>query len=327
MSDIRSELKDPRRFTSNNPKRNMIIDAAASQDSEMLASILESAIKSGQEKLISVAINLAPSAAVASLINQQLVDLFLEQNNQFYIFAIPILIVAENSADISINQLESSNIIALLKDYGVLYCKELLCYDLHNISLGDVYKLQKEQDLSKIISWVDHIEQDKKFSHKSLSSTLEIRYLLGISAKKDIFTSSIIENHGLQIMNILNSNNLLYIPLLIDSIVGAVNKSRFFFLESIFNLEISDTVKAVRMSNDSTCYAEIESLNNEHEAAICLRIYKKSLTNILGNKENSKSLLKELRWPLIVLDDFEFISHRISGLLSAMKIEYLCKKS
>jgi hypothetical protein len=319
MVNIRSELKDPRRFTNNNPKRNMIIDAAVSLDRELLAGILESAIKSGQEKLISIAINLSPSAEVASLINQQLVELFLAQSNRFYIFAIPLLIVADSSADI-INQLESDSLMLLLKDYEVLFCKELMLHDLHNLSLCDLYKLQKEQDISKLISWLDSIEQDKIFRHESFSSTLEIRYLLGISAKKDIFNSNIIESRGLQIMNILNSKNLLYIPLLIDSIMGAVNRSRFFFLESIFNIEVSDTVKTIRMSNDSKCYAEIEAINNDHEGIILLRLYKQMLNNLANHKE-STLLLKELRWPLTVLDEFNLIADRILGLLSAMQID------
>lgn len=320
MGDIRSELKDPRRFTNNNPKRNMIIDTAVAGDSNLLSTVLENAIKSGQEKTISVAINLAPSVTISSLINQEMVKVFYNTNFEFYVFSIPFLVISDNLTESTDVACKSDLLINLLKNYGVLYCKNRLLNDFHDLSLCELYELQSQSDINNLISWCDNIKEDKKFIHKSASSALEIRYLIGITDKKDIFHSDIIKNHGLEIMDILDNDKLLAIPLLIDSIAAVINQSRFFFLESIFNIEISDTVKSIRMSNNSRCYAVIKAVNDDHEGMIVLRLYKQMLNNLANYKE-SDLMLKELRWPLTVLDDFNEIADRILRLLSAIQIE------
>lgn len=326
------QLKDPRKFTNLGLKKNILIDSANFKQKQLLSDNIYQYIISNQEKQVSVAINLAPSAEIANTINKELINLFINKQNYYFVFALPLLLIADNNHQHS-HQLSNLEILNLLTDYGAVYIHPNLQQDLNNIGLLDLYLLQQKQSLDEIILWMNQIKQNYHFSHQSSSNQIKIKYILGVSLSSDIFKPQIIETLGLKMMNLINSpkhNNdhyqSIYIPLFIDSIIAAVNKSRFFFFESIFNLEISDSVKNIKIDNNSSCYAQINTETQDTAiTSIILKLYKKPLANIFNNKK-SNILIKELRWPLTNLDNFDHIIARIYGLLSYMQVTVSLKE-
>ena len=71
------QLKDPRKFTNLGLKKNILIDSANFKQKQLLSDNIYQYIISNQEKQVSVAINLAPSAEIANTINKELINLFI----------------------------------------------------------------------------------------------------------------------------------------------------------------------------------------------------------------------------------------------------------
>lgn len=333
MNFVPKGLQDPRIYTSNNPKRNMLLDAALNRDQPLLIEAVSNAIKLEQEKSIGVVINLAPSYEVANFINDSVNQLFKSDGFASYIFAIPILVVADENKIPSVLAQEQINLLlTMLAEYGVFYVHPDLLQDLSQASLHNIYNTQYKTaveigdgaELIKVAIQGDSSKISAGFIHQTANSVLTVRYLIGISSSNKIFAPEAFAQLGMVIMQgLINqaSPEQLYIPCFISTIVQAVNDARFFFIESVFNIEVSDTVKSIRMSNDSICYATISTSNNEHEGSIILKLYKRSLALVANSKGNNDFLIKELTWPLTVVDNFTLIADRISGLLSAMQIE------
>ena len=97
MNSVHKGLQDPRIYTSNNPKRNMLLDAALHHDQPLLIEGVSNAIRLEQEKSIGVVINLAPSYEVANFINDSVNQLFKADGAASYIFAIPLLVIADEN--------------------------------------------------------------------------------------------------------------------------------------------------------------------------------------------------------------------------------------
>ena len=338
-----TDLADPRLYCNITPKNNLLIKNAVLRDEDNLYKSIIRSLELGQDKLISIAINLAPSYEVVHTIENIITKIFLDPSNKIRLFAIPVLVISSkkdgDSVNFQLSKLQINNLVNLISQdrYQVELLTTALIDNISQIPISKLYHYQ-------ITGCIDNIELNRYLSsngsqlfHNTENSNIAMKYLVGSICGKndesDIF-SNVFTKSGMDIMQILQSlsngyNDIVYIPCTITHLINAVNKSRFYFAESVFNIEISDSIKSVRMDNDGILSAKLSTsasnkgndLIHNSFSYIVLRLYKYSLNSVKVN--NVPQLQKELTWPLAALDDFSVIVRRISQLLTSMGVKLI----
>lgn len=325
MRLIISKLNDPRQYVLDYPKTNGIIAQAIQLEhgqvsQAQLDNMLSAILKQGNDALVNVALNLAPSYTIVKLILESL-ERVINLDISAEIFAIPVILVAGSTKRLSLPSHLSN--------------EQLNQVILANTSFGqnDIYlsgKLFDPSVISKIqpsqiYYWAKNINQASLFLPIKLSvSTIEtvnesvfLRFLIGVNCNLSSSIYSLSNNTfsplAMQIMRLINKTlakpglTLFPIPLAPVSLTRALNVGHMYRKEIAISVAISNIAKQIRGQG----FDPKATITTSH-----------STIEIFINSETSQ-LNETSLWHLSQFEDFEQIITLLTNLLNEMQIPWI----
>ena len=312
-----SGLSDPRQFSTEYPQSNILInqacyELAAAENNSLLVALLEDCLKQQQDSLISVAYNLAPSAAVSAWLWGALGAALNSAPRQ--LFVIPVVITVGSSAAVTLpTQVDQQRLQQLLLDKQVFSAAtdaiiSGTLYDLDGLAktkLAEIYQLQ--QSAAKL--------EDFDFSRWSSAAIhsngeqVHLRFLCGIGNRGAVVKANFAKL-GLELFQLLShaletpAATIFPLPFAVVNFNEAGHSGAQAWNEIAISLRLSAVVKKLRLER-SQPQLRLAASNSQ----IQIMVYA------------GASCVTTLVWQLERADDFAHICQILADLFAEMQLE------
>jgi hypothetical protein len=320
-------IKDPRQYTEDYPKSNLLIKQAISvlngeYDFSELVGLIANLLKNKNDLLINVALNLSPSFIISNTIWQALQVAINETPDivSTQIFAIPLVLVAGSKTSTS---LPSSLDVVLLNEH---FKTHQVFFNAANSFISG--KLIDPDTLAKIrpsqvYNWVRNLTDTKSWlpipiepvAVNVLEEGVFLRFLIGLTTTNNQLgiNQESYRNSSMDLMKLISEElknpavtlfpiPFLPVPLSEAYIVGNSKRQ-----EIAITVAISNAVRKMRENN----LIPVALLDSENEA---LKI---SIQNTTNSSFNETSL-----WHLTKFENYQDCITTITNLLNDMQVSY-----
>lgn len=319
-------IKDPRQYTHEYPKSNVIIKLALNvlnkeSDFDALVLLITNILKNENDALINVALNLSPSFAVSNLIWTSL-NAAINDVTETYIFAIPIVLVAGSKVR---SKLSGSLDVQKLNEYFIQ--NKIFVEGTDSFISGkliDPLALAKIKP-SQLYYWERNLKNANLWLPVELEGTpipvlnegVFLRFLIGLSIdpnKSGIgINQEAYRNASMGLMKLIGEElkneevTLFSIPFSPVNLSEAYPIGDSKRVEIAITVAISNIVRKMREQN----LIPIATISSENEA---LKI---SITSTVDSALTETSL-----WHLTKFEDFANHIEVLTNLLQDMQVEY-----
>lgn len=320
-------INDPREYSSVYPESNILINQAQYDlenhaDNNLFKALLSDTLKDGNDQLLSVAYNLAPTQQIADYLWQNLQEVLNPENRQLELFAYPVVLIVGSNNQVQLpNEINQARLQQLLQDKNILpyddhggYISGKL-YDANGIGRikpSQLYVWNKQLELAE---WIGFSENLSYPTVVNVGEGVHLRFLVGARMPDSGLApleSGDISAIGMELLKLLNSGlktedvTLFPLPFPACCLSQAVARGEFHRQEIDISLNLSNLVKKLRQ-NGQMPFMKISSQKNNLQ----LEVWCPETT------EAEEILL----WRIQRSDDFAMICEIIGSLLSDMQLQ------
>ena len=324
-------LSDPRQYTHDYPKSNLVINQALEVlanrlSQEELYKSMANFLAKENDALINVAISLSPSSHVSKIIWESLNTVINQSDSDSFanLFTIPIVLVAgsKNVAKLT-NHIDDTQLNEFFYKNG-LFNNDCDCF----IS-GKLIDSKKISGIrpSQLYHWVRSLKKAKLWLPIEIEgSTVEVfnegvflRFLVGVSIGNNNNTglnTPLIQSHLIDIMQLINSQlktsgvTLFSIPFMPIQLSKSIAIGNYYRTEIAISVALSNIIRKIRE----------KGLNPQISVST-----NKDAIEIKATTHEPSNLIETSLWNLTRFDEFEQVLQSITNLLNdfGVKWEYV----
>lgn len=317
-------INDPRQYSSVYPDSNILInqaqyDLSHQSDGLLMQALVSDALKDGNDQLLSVAYNLAPTQEIANYLWDNLQQVLNPADRQLELLAYPVVLIVGSNEQVQLaSEINQTQLQKLFEDNrifaaGAGYVSGKL-YD----SLG-LSRIKPSQlvDWNQSLSLPQWQELVAAFSHSTvvnIGEGVHLRFLLlarTVTDRANAVDASDISAVGMELLKLLNNDlkneaaTLFPLPFPACELSQALARGEFHRQEIDITLNLSNLVKKLRQ-NGLNPFMKISSQKNNLQLEVWCQ----------GESEAREILL----WRLQRSDNFEQICEILGNLFVDMQL-------
>lgn len=319
-------INDPRQYSNVYPEGNILINQAQYDldnhaDNDLLKALLSDTLKDGNDQLLSVAYNLAPTRQIADYLWQSLQEVLNPEQCQLELFVYPLVLIVGSTTQVQLPaQIDQAQLQQLLQDKNILprgdggYISGKL-YDANGLSRIKPSRLSAWNKQLTLAEWIDFSENLSHPAVVNVGEGVHLRFLVGAriaDSRLAPLENSNISAVGMDLLKLLNNDlktedvTLFPLPFPPCRLSQAVARGEFHRQEIDISLNLSNLVKKLRQ-NGQAPFMKISSQKNNLQ----LEVWCPEAT------EAEEILL----WRIQRSDDFALICEIVGSLLSDMHLQ------
>ena len=319
-------INDPRQYSNVYPESNILINQAQYDldnhaDNGLLKALLGDTLKDGNDQLLSVAYNLAPTQQIADYLWHSLQEVLNPEDCQLELFAYPLVLIVGSTTQVQLpNQINQAQLQQLLQEKNILppgeggYISGKL-FDVNGLSRIKPSQLYAWNNQLTLAEWIAICENLSHPAVVNVGEGVHLRFLVGArvpTADLHPLDSKEIATMGMDLLKLLNNDlktdgvTLFPLPFPACRLSQAVARGEFHRQEIDVSLNLSNLVKKLRQ-NGQAPFMKISSQKNNLQ----LEVWCPEAT------EAEEILL----WRIQRSDDFAMICEIVGSLLVDMHLQ------
>ena len=316
-------ISDPRQFSNIYPESNSLIaqaqhDLADGSDPQLMQALIEDALKQGNDQLLSVAYNLAPSISIANYIWNNL-QCVLNSSPSVQLFAFPIVVVVGSKNQVCLpDEINATQLKELLISKDILVSAEHSYISSKLYDLGTLSQFKPSQLYQLSQTKVDFSQLDDALTVKPILNVDEgvhLRFIVGVAYSVDgnqQFLANNYNNLGLELLQFMTSSlaasdtTIFPLPFAPCNLSEATLVGEQHLKEINISFRLSNLVKKLRLVGKYPAVKLSSQKNN-----IQIELW-------LADKSEAEEVLI---WQLQRADDFAQVTQILADLFSDMQLE------